>query len=388
MQTFIQRSLKEKVLEYMNIFPAVAILGPRQCGKSTLANLIGSSYENFIYLDLENPSDIKKIDDATLFFEINPDKTICLDEVQNRPDIFPELRGIIDKNKQNGRILLLGSASRELINTSSESLAGRIGYIELTPFTLFEIININNTNQNIHWLRGGFPPAFLANDDNSAFIWLKSYLRSYIERDLNKGSNITPILTIQRLIQMLANNQGQLFNSSRISSSLGISYNTVRNYVDFFEKSFLLRVLKPFEINLNKRLTKSPKLYIRDSGLLHSILEIDNTNQLFGHPVFGTSWENYAMENILSQVSEWNPWFYRTTSGIEIDLILTRGNKTMAFEFKTSTAPEITKGTYVAMKDLNINELFVVSPVNDCWQMRRNIKVGNVMDAIDYTLNF
>ncbi|MFC2138265.1 ATP-binding protein [Bacteroidota bacterium] len=388
MQTYIKRSLKEKILEYMSIFPAVAILGPRQCGKSTLAQLIGASNKNFIYLDLENPSDIKKIDDASLFFDINPNKTICLDEVQNRSDIFPELRGIIDKNRQNGRILLLGSASQELINTSSESLAGRIGYIELTPFTINEIIDNNKTKQTIHWLRGGFPPAFLSKDDKSAFIWLKSYLRSYIERDLNKGSNIIPILTIQRLLQMLANNQGQLFNSSKISASLGISYNTVRNYVDFFEKSFLVRVLQPYKQNLNKRLTKSPKIYIRDSGLLHSILEIDNINQLFGHPVFGSSWENYAMENIINQLTEWRPRFYRTATGSEVDLILTKGNKMMAFEFKTSTAPDITKETHVAINDLNIKELFVVAPVNKSWQMSKNIKVGNILNAIEYAHQF
>ena len=271
MQGNIERYCKQKVLEYMDIFPVVAILGPRQSGKTTLAKQIGESIEGFIYLDLENPGDLKRIEDVSLFFETNKDVTICLDEVQLRPDIFPELRSIIDKNRRNGKVMLLGSASRELVNKSSESLAGRIGYVELTPFNLSEILQESDEDTTKLWMRGGFPTSYLAETDRQSFIWRQSYIRSYLERDLIHGSNSIPLLTVNRLLQMLANNQGQLFNSSRIGASLGISHNTIRNYLDFFDKSYLLRTLRPYETNLNKRLIKSPRVFVRDSGLLQCI---------------------------------------------------------------------------------------------------------------------
>lgn len=384
MQTYIERTDKERVLEYMKIFPAVALLGPRQCGKSTLAKQIGKSIPGFIYLDLENPGDLKRIDDLQFFFEINPDATVCLDEVRLKPDLFSELRGIIDTNRRNGRLLLLGSASRELVNKSSESLAGRIGYIELTPFTIVEAEKGINNTQTRHWLRGGFPQSFLAETERQSHIWRQSYIRSYLERDIIKGSNSIPLMTVNRLLQMLSNNHGQLFNSSRLSDSLAISNNTIRNYLDFFEKSFLVRTLRPYENNLSKRLTKSPRVYIRDSGLLHAVLEIESTNKLLGHPVYGPSWEGYAIENLTTLMYEWESWFYRTATGCEIDLILTKGLKKIAFECKATTSPSVSKGTFIALQDTGINELFVVSPVNESYKMSRNVIVGNVSHAFEY----
>jgi predicted AAA+ superfamily ATPase len=272
------------------------------------------------------------------------------------------------------------------VNKSSESLAGRIGYIELNPFLITEIVNDSGNESAKHWIRGGFPTSFMAETDNQSFIWRKSYIRSYLERDLIHGSNSIPLLTVNRLLQMLANNHGQLFNSTRIGNSLGISHNTIRNYLDFFDKSYLIRTLRPYEINLNKRLTRSPRVFIRDSGILHSLLEIDSFNQLLGHPVFGQSWEGYAIENIIDMVEGWDTWFYRTATGCEIDLILIKGLHKLGFECKASTAPVIAKGTYIAMEDIGLDELFVVAPVQKQYQMTKNIIVGNILDAIKYVL--
>jgi len=370
------------------LFPVVALLGPRQCGKSTLAKELGNSIDNFVYIDLENPSDRMKISDLSLFFNLNKSATICIDEAQLLPNLFPELRSIIDKERCNGQILILGSASRELVNKSAESLAGRIGYLELSPFSFTEVDDGKEETIIEHWLRGGFPLSFLAENDRFSEIWRKQYLQSYIERDLVLAGNSIPLLTIQRLIQMLAINHGQLFNSSQLASSLGISYHTVRSYVDFFDKSFITRTLQPFMSNLNKRINKSPKVYIRDSGILHSLLDISTVNQLLGHPVYGYSWEGYVIENIIHAAPDWQSWFFRTATGNEIDLILTKGNKMIAFEIKATITPELTKGTYTAMEDLKLEELFVVAMTPNSYYFKTNIQVGNLTDAIKYIEKF
>lgn len=388
MQPYVLRSIKPQVNEYMQLFPVVALLGPRQCGKSTLAKELGNSIDNFVYIDLENPSDRLRISDLSLFFSLNNSATICIDEAQLLPNLFPELRSIIDKERRNGQILLLGSASRELVNKSAESLAGRIGYLELSPFSFTEVDDGKGETIIEHWLRGGFPLSFLAENDRFSEIWRKQYLQSYIERDLVLAGNSIPLLTIQRLIQMLAINQGQLFNSSQLAGSLGISYHTVRSYVDFFDKSFITRTLQPYLSNLNKRINKSPKVYIRDSGILHSLLDISTVNQLLGHPVYGYSWEGYVIENIIHAAPDWQSWFFRTATGNEIDLILTKGNKTIAFEIKATITPELTKGTYTAMEDLKLEELFVVAMTPNSYYFKTNIQVGNLTDAIKYVEKF
>jgi predicted AAA+ superfamily ATPase len=388
MQVYIHRLIKPLIAEYMQLFPVVAILGPRQCGKSTLAKELGSNFGNFLYVDLEDPSDRLRINDLSLFFNLNKSAIVCIDEAQLMPRLFPELRSIIDKERRNGQILLLGSASRELVNKSAESLAGRIGYIELSPFTFAEVNDNKEETMIKHWLRGGFPLSFLAESDRYSEIWRKQYLQSYLERDLILSGNSIPLLTIQRFLQMLANNHGQLFNSSQLGSSLGVSYHTIKSYVDFFDKSFIARILQPFMPNLNKRINKSPKVYIRDSGILHSLLDISNINQLLGHPVYGYSWEGYVVENIINAAHDWQPWFYRTTTGNEIDLLLTKGNKMIAFEIKATVAPELTRGTYTAMEDLKLNELFVVAMVPQSYYFKPNIQVGNLTDAMKYVENF
>lgn len=384
MQVYISRIAFDQVEKFMKIFPVVSILGPRQCGKTTLAEQIGEKIDHFVYIDLENPADRMRISDLSLFFSLNSDSTICIDEAQIMPEIFPELRSIVDRYRRNGQIILLGSASRELVNKSSESLAGRIGYIELTPFRCEEIYHQDDSTLFKHWLLGGFPLSYLAESVDFSEIWRKQYLQSYLERDFQYSGNSVSLITIQRYLLMLANNQGQLFNSNRLGDSLGISYHTVRNYADFFEKSFLTRTLQPFIPNLSKRITKSPKIYIRDSGILHSLLTIQNMNQLLGHPVYGFSWEGYVIENIINSADGWQPWFYRTATGNEIDLILTRGEKMIAFECKGTLTPEMTKGTYTALADLNNCELFIVAPVKQPYFLKKNVQVGNLPDVLSY----
>lgn len=388
MQGYINRSVKSRITEYMQLFPVIAILGPRQCGKSTLAHELGKDIGNFLFIDLENPSDRSRINDLSLFFNLNQDATVCIDEAQLMPNLFPELRSIVDKDRRNGKIILLGSASRELVNKSSESLAGRIGYIELSPFTFSEIDNNQEDTMIRHWIRGGFPLSFLAESDRFSEIWRKQYMQSYLERDLVLSGNSIPLLTIQRLLQMLANNHGQLLNSNQLGNSLGATYHTVRNYIDFFEKSFITRTLPPFAPNLNKRLNKSPKVYLRDSGILHSLIDVSGINQLLGHSIYGYSWEGYVIENIINSAPEWQPWFYRTATGNEIDLILTKGNKTLAFECKATLSPELTKGTYTAMEDLKIDELFVVCMVSQPYYFKPKIQVGNLRNALKYITTF
>jgi len=381
----IKRDLHTTILEYQKIFPVVAILGPRQCGKSTLAKMLISSDRSFIYLDLERYSDLNKLDDPEFFFRNNQEKNICIDEVQHKPDLFRSLRSVIDEDRRNGKFLILGSASRDLIQQSSETLAGRIGYIELTPFNTRELENNLDFDLSRHWVRGGFPDSYLQHSDHAGAIWRENFIRTFVERDLPQlGINI-PSLTIRRLLTMCAHNQGQILNSSKLGESLGTSYHTIQNYLTLLEQLFIVRTLKPYFPNIKKRIIKSPKVYIRDSGILHSLMNIENMNDLLGHPVFGSSWEGYCIENIVSQFYDWQAYFYRTSSGNEIDLILEKGSRKLAIEFKASTAPNLTKGIYQALNDLDIKKLWVISPTDDSYALNERINIsslGNFLQVI------
>lgn len=361
----LNRNLYSRIVEYQEIFPVVAILGPRQCGKSTLAKMVISSDPEFLYLDLEKPSELNKLNDPELFFRNNLSKKICIDEIQLRPDLFNTMRSTIDENPVKGKFLILGSASRDLIKQSSETLAGRIGYLELAPFILSELEQTPNFNQNTHWIRGGFPDSVLQHSDHNSSIWRENFIRTFIERDVPQlGINIAP-RTTRRLLTMCSHNQGQLLNSSRLGESLGVTYHTIQNYLDLLEQLFILRSLKPYSSNIKKRAIKAPKVYVRDSGILHSFLGIKDMNELLGHPIFGQSWEGYSLENILIHFHDWNPYFYRTSSGNEIDLILQNGNKKIAVEFKTSTAPKPTKGLYYVLDELKIEKSWIVAPIDE-----------------------
>ena len=376
MHIYINRKIEPSVRKNLKDFPVVAILGPRQCGKSTLAKRIISLRKKSVYLDLELESDIRKMDDPELFLSEHEDKLVCIDEIQRMPDLFKVLRGVIDHKRRNGRFLILGSASRDLIRQSSETLAGRICYMELAPFIYSEISNAGKADLMKLWTRGGFPESLLSRSNQSSVTWRENFIRTYLERDIPQlGFNI-PARTLKRLWTMLAHSHGQVLNSSRLGESIGVSHTTIRSYLDILSQTFMIRLLQPFHANVKKRTIKSSKVYIRDSGILHSLLGIENKNDLFGHPVFGSSWEGFSLENILAAYPGYAPYFYRTSSGMEIDLVLEKGKKRIAFEFKASKSPVVSKGFYQALKDLSIYRAYIVSPVDEQYPLKQNVTVA------------
>lgn len=385
MQTnYIPRKLESELHECLLDFPAVAVLGPRQCGKSTLARKIIADRKDAIYLDLEKPSDLAKLQEPELFLSLHADKLICLDEIQRLPDIFVPLRAIIDNQGRNGQFLFLGSASRDLIRQSSETLAGRIAYLELTPFLYSEIDQYQkNLSLQKIWLHGGFPDSLLARSEKSAKRWRENFIRTFLERDIPQWGFRIPSPTLRRVWQMCAHNQGQLLNSSQLGSALGVSHTTFRSYIDLLAETYMLRILPPYATNLKKRLVKSPKVYLRDSGILHSLLAIDTFDDLMGHPVFGASWETFAMENIIAAYPDWEASFYRTATGTEIDLILARGNRLIAFEFKASTTPRMTKGFWNSLRDLNIDKAWIIAPVEESYPLSEKVQVSPLKEIMN-----
>ncbi len=355
--------------------PAVALLGPRQVGKSTLAKQIIKPFKNAIYLDLEKPSDLNKLRDPEAYFSLHADKFICLDEIQRTPELFPVLRSVIDERQRNGQFLILGSASPDLIKQSSESLAGRISYIELTPLNQQEIkINLQRTL----WLRGGFPRSFLASNDNNSCKWRQDFIRTFLERDLPQLGFSLSAKTMERFWKICAHTHGQLLNQSKLGSSLGVSHHTIRNYIDLMEQTFVMRALPSYQTNLKKRIVKSPKIYVRDSGLLHTLLGLETQDDLFSHPSYGSSWEGFVIENILSIFPDWHASFYRTSSGSEIDLILERGTKRIAIECKASSSPEVGRGFWSALKDLEIDEAWIIAPVSESYPYGKGVTVAPI----------
>ncbi len=359
--------------------PAVALLGPRQSGKSTLARRIINKLDNGLYLDLEKTSDLNKLRDPEAFFAINTGKLICLDEIQRIPELFALLRSIIDEYGRNGQLLILGSASKDLIRQSSESLAGRISYLQLPPFQLDEV---GRENLRTLWLQGGFPRSFLSAVEQS-YEWRKDFIRTFLERDIPQlGFNI-PATAMERLWRMCAHNHGQLLNASKIGASLGVSHHTVRSYMDILAETFLLRILPPYVINTKKRLVKSPKIYVRDSGILHALLDIKTHNDLLGHSIYGASWEGFVLEHIINGTPDWKHFFYRTASGVEIDLVLERGERIIAVECKASTSPSPTKGFWLALKSLNVQTAYIIAPVESSYPIEHGVQVMPVSEFLE-----
>ncbi|MDX2481451.1 MAG: ATP-binding protein [Desulfuromusa sp.] len=381
MNNYIQRMISDSILRKLSSMPAVAILGPRQCGKTTLAKAILDNMENSVYLDLERRMDLNKLRDPEAFFELKPSGLICLDEIQRAPELFADMRSRIDRHGGNGQFLVLGSASPQLIRQTSESLAGRISYFELSPFQLHELDN--NAGQGLRklWLRGGFPRSYLADNDRESLEWRQDFIRTILERDIPQlGLNI-PARRLERFWRMCAHVHGQLLNRSSLGESLGVSHHTINSYIAILEQTYLMRVLEPYHSNLKKRLVKSPKLYLRDSGILHALLDIRNHNDLLGHPAYGASWEGLAIENIISAYPGWKTSFYRSASGAEIDLILERGRRRIAVEVKASTSPEVKRSYWNALDDLNVDEAWIVAPVREAYPYKRGVSV-RPLDAI------
>ena len=295
--------------------------------------------------------------------------------------MFVVLRSIIDQRNRNGQFLILGSASRELIKQSSETLAGRIIHLELTPFQFSELISgQDNSFQKLqkYWMRGGFPRSYLADNDELSMVWRQNFILTFLERDIPQMGFKIPVEMLRRLWQMCSHCHGQLLNQSMLGESIGVSHTTIRSYLDLLTQTFMMRLLKPYQTNIRKRLVKSPKIFIRDSGILHALLNIESFDDLLGNPKYGHSWEGMAMENILYKYSDWDSYFYRTAAGAEIDLVLVKGSKKMGIEFKASMAPKLTKGFWNALEDLGIEQAYVISPVQECYPIHKNVQVSDL----------
>ncbi len=349
-------------------FPAVGIMGPRQCGKTTLARMImAEKGESATYIDLERPSDLGKLSDPELYLSSMADRLVVIDEVQRLPELFALLRSLIDIDRRPGRFLLLGSASPYMIRGSSESLAGRISYIEAHPFHLLELPG-SPPDMNRHWFRGGFPEAWKAADESQWFDWTDSFTSTFVERDLNTlfGTDLPP-QRVQRLWRMVAHMHGQLWNAQTLARSLDLSPTTVNRYVDLLSGAFMLRRLNPFFTNARKRLSKTSKVYVHDSGLLHYLLGVHHADRLLGHPAAGASWEGYVIDQILTLVPRTvQPYFYRTHDGAEMDLVLVKGlDPWICIEIKLSLAPKLTRGMRESINDLKAKHNFIITPQHE-----------------------
>jgi len=367
----VPRSLQQIIEQSLRRHPVVALLGPRQVGKTTVAKAILSGSERpATYLDLELPSDANKLRDPELYLGPLTEALVILDEIQRAPDLFPVLRALVDQRRAPGRFLLLGSASPELLRQSSESLAGRIVYHELSPFDVTEVGPSNRL-----WLRGGYPDSFLAADEDDSCAWREAFVATYLERDLPQLGIRVPAAQLRRFWTMLAHNHGQLWNASRLAAGLGLTAPTVRHYLDILEGTFTIRQLQPYHANVGKRLTKSPKVYLRDSGILHTLLNLRTLEDLFGHPTAGSSWEGFVIEQILgSALKGRTPYFYRTAAGAEIDLVLVPGSgKPVAIEVKRSSAPSPGKGFWNAYRDLGCEQGFVVYPGSEAYPLGEGV---------------
>ncbi|MDD2928322.1 MAG: ATP-binding protein [Sideroxydans sp.] len=379
----LNRRLLPDIERSLTDFPAVALLGPRQAGKTTLAKSIASERTGNLYLDLERPSDLAKLADPELFLSRHENKLIVLDEVQRKPELFAVLRSLIDQQRTPGRFLLLGSASPQLLQQASESLAGRIIFHELGPFDVSEVQPGFTALQDF-WLRGGYPPSWLATSDAASFAWRESFIATHLERDIPAFGIRVPGTTLRRFWQMIAHMHGQLWNASRLASGFGVSAPTVQHYLDILEATYMLRRLPPLQANLGKRLVKSPKVYLRDSGLLHALLGIGSLNDLAGHPIVGASWEGWVLEQIAQLIgAQWQLSFYRTASGAEIDIVAERGKRKIGFEIKFSSAPAPSKGFWLSIDDLKLERAYIVAPVESGYPLAPNVEVVSAAQLAD-----
>lgn len=376
----IKRIFETEIKNLLDEFPAVGLLGPRQVGKTTLSEKIAASMSPTpVYLDLESPSDRAKLNEPEAYFEIHKGKLIILDEIQRIPELFPVLRGVIDKRRREGyktgQFLILGSSSLELLKQSSETLAGRIAYKELPGITALEITQQTTSSQDRLWLRGGFPDSFLAKNDDTSLRWRLNFISTYLERDVPQFGPRIPAVTLRRLWMMLAHTQGGQLNTAQLGANLDLTAPTAKRYVELLEDLLLIRTLRPWAGNIGKRLVKAPKVYIRDSGLVHALLNLNTLDDVLGHPIVGASWEGFVLENLLSCLPAGaTPWFYRTSAGAEIDLVLEfNQKKKYAIEIKRSLTPVVSKGFYLGCEDIKATERFIVYPGNEEFSFTKEI---------------
>lgn len=371
----IERRIASELEERIDSSPAVALLGPRQVGKTTLAIDIGKTRPS-LYLDLESDAARAKLSEPELYLAQHADKLVILDEVHRLPDLFQILRGLIDSGRRAGRrsgqFLLLGSASIDLLKQSGESLAGRITYLEMQPIDGLEVVP---NNLQALWLRGGFPDSLLAATDRASLRWRQDFIRTYLERDIPQLGPRIPAETLRRFWTMLAHHQSGLLNAAELARSLGVDGKTVASYLDLLVDLLLVRRLEPWHANLGKRLVKSPKVYVRDSGITHALLGLGTADQLLGHPIVGASWEGFVVETLIAASPHGTTAnFYRTAAGAEIDLLITPpGRKPWAIEIKRSLAPKVEKGFYLACEDIQPERRIVVYPGTETFPMKNEV---------------
>ncbi len=387
----IKRNLQRKVYKALGTMPVVALLGPRQVGKTTLALDIAESIDKeSAYLDLELDSDLAKLSDPEAYLRRFENKLLIIDEVQRQPDLFRLLRGLVDirkrKGEKTGQFLLLGSASRDIIQHSSETLAGRIRFLELYPFSVLETLQSESSLFDLEklWLRGGFPDSYLAATDDVSWDWRSDFISSYVEKDIPLMGPQVASTTMRRLWSMLAHNNAQQVNFSKLGESLGFSYKTIKNYIDTLTDFYMLRQIPPWSGNTKKRLVKAPKIYLRDCGLAHRFLNITDFEDLLGHPGIGASWEGFVLENILNTISDkWRYSYYRTSAQAEIDLVLEGSkNEVWAIEVKRSSAPKVSKGFHYACDDIKATHKFVIYPGEERYPLGNEIEVLGLVEFL------
>ena len=387
----IERQLVSELQDRLSFYPGVVLLGARQVGKSTLARYIAKQTPSAVFLDLELPADRARLDNPAAFFAAHRNHLVVIDEVQTFPELFAQLRPEIDAARHAGRFLLLGSASGVLLRQSAESLAGRVSYLELSPLLWDEVQSSLLAPASTHqaqllavqqyWLRGGMPLSLLAPTDAKSLRWRNDYLQSLVRRDLLALGITIPSETLWRFLRMLAHQHGQLFNASALAVAMGgISPITVSRYLDIFCDALIVRKLEPYFVNLGKRLVKSPKVYFRDLGLLHALLNIGQAHDLQGHPMAGYSWEGLVINHLAAQMSQGfgdnaSLYFYRTSAGAEMDAVIDTGSERIGFEIKLSDAPRVTKGFWNACADLQLSRAYVVAPVEHAWPLSDIAKV-------------
>jgi uncharacterized protein len=382
---YYKRNIEPKIRKSISNFPVTAILGPRQCGKSTMAKQILKNYDNSLYLDLEKPSDLNKLDNPEWFFSSNKNSLICIDEIQRKPELFPVLRSLVDEWGEKGRFLILGSASQDLIKQSSETMAGRISYHRLTPFVYSEISEYYSIQDYI--IKGGFPGSLLSEYKDVSEEWLENFANTFIERDILQWRGVMPS-ALRRLWQMLAQNNGQVINYSMLANSLNVSNQTIKNYIDLLNGTFMLEVLPPYHSNLNKRIIKKPEIYINDSGLICAFAGIRTFNQLAGHILIGSVWESVVLQNLKACFPNIGFYFYRTSHGAEVDFVLEYTGKTLAVECKASLSPKLSKGNFISKQDINSEKLLVIIPTEKGYEKSENTTIASISEAVLFVKNY
>ncbi len=377
---YLNRIIANEVQQGLRHYPVTAVVGPRQCGKSTLIRHLVAYERPLVYLDLERPSDLSKLDDPEWFLQNQKGNLVCIDEVQRKPELFPLIRSLVDEWGENGHFLVLGSASRDLLMQSSESLAGRITYKRLTPFLWEEIKGRATISEYLS--RGGFPRSLLQEDGEVSFAWREDFITTFLERDLMQWNGFAPA-TMRRLWQMLAHNNGQMLNLSTIGGSLGVSHTTVRNYLDLLQQTYMVSVLPPLLANTGKRLIRSPKVYVADTGMVAALLGLRDFNQIAGHPVFGSLWETLVLLNIQGMFPAAELCYYRTSGGAEVDIVMQHSGRRIAIECKASVAPALTRGNNTAIADLAPDHTFVVAPVAEAYPLKLGVTVAGLSELID-----